>query len=82
MVHNKVTGRILSAKEMKGIAGGGKRKYVCVICSKGNVHCASVPSSWICEVVDYTPGVTGSTGWLGCQSDNQEDFELVDECKV
>jgi hypothetical protein len=84
MLHNtKNLGQLLTAREMKGIKGGaGGRKYVCVICSYMNVHCATVPSSWNCEVLDYDPDVTGSRGWLGCQSDNQENFELVDNCTI
>jgi hypothetical protein len=69
MEHNKVTGRVLTAKEMKGITGGEgvRRKNVCVICGPGDVHCTSVLWYFSCVVHDFSPA-TDTQGDITCTS--------------
>jgi hypothetical protein len=83
MVYNKVLGRTLTAKEMKRITGGEKpkRKTICVICGPGDVHCASVPSYYVCYANDNSTG-TGDPGDMACSNpyDSQEDMAFSHNC--
>jgi hypothetical protein len=84
MLHStKDLGQLLTAREMKKVWGGAgpKRKNLCVICSAGNVHCASVPASASCEVSDYiaappTEPASGVSGWMGCKDGSEEGYSV------